>query len=67
MYHPFSIKINIHFILSFLFDFDLFYETMTWSEKGMCKVSLPYLTVQRSTFIYIIYSPLTLCDPPGYL
>jgi len=33
----------------------------------LCKVSLPYLMVQRSTFIYIIYSPLTLCDPPGYL
>ena len=32
-----------------------------------CKVSFPYLTVQRYTFIYIIYSPLTLFDPLGYL
>jgi len=32
-----------------------------------CKVSLPYLAAQRSTFIYIIYSPLTLLDPLGYL
>ena len=67
MYHHFLIKINTHFILPFFFDFDLFYETIIWSEKGMCKVLLPYLAVQRSTFIYIIYSPLTLLDPLGYL
>ena len=67
MYHHFSIKINTCFILSFFFDFDLFYKTMTWSEKEMCKVSFPYLMVQRYTFIYIIYSPLTLLDPLGYL
>ena len=35
--------------------------------KVMCKVSLPYLAVQRFTFIYIIYSALTLLDPLGYL
>jgi len=54
MYHHSFIKINIHLILS-LFDFDLFCETITWSEKGVCNGwvstlydplgSLPYLVV----------------------
>ena len=51
MYHHFFIKINTHFIL-FLFDFDLFYETMTWSEKGMCKEWFPYLAIQRYLWLF---------------